>query len=133
MHKFSNEFVSPPFGPYGRNFCGFLNRRVKFLQFEYVTQQTCLLLLEHPNPDELRNPRAYLFKTVSNLAVDHMGRRRVHVDRLSSDVETETLSSSDPHPDRVAEATRRIPAPWSAPSVMRRHGRATSASLKAEP
>ncbi|MGE0289607.1 MAG: RNA polymerase sigma factor [Acetobacteraceae bacterium] len=108
MAKCSNEFVSALFEQYGRDLSGFLSRRLESQEIEDVTQKTYLQLLEHPNPGEIRNPHAYLFKTASNLAVDHLRRRRVHTDRISPGVEAEALASTGPEPDAAVDASRQI-------------------------
>jgi RNA polymerase sigma-70 factor (ECF subfamily) len=108
MAKGSNEFVSTLFEQFGRDLSGFLSRRLESQEVEDVTQKTYLQLLEHPNPGEIRNPHAYLFKTASNLAVDHLRRRRVHVERVNSGVEMEALASAAPEPDTATDVARQI-------------------------
>jgi RNA polymerase sigma-70 factor (ECF subfamily) len=108
MPKHTNEFVSNLFQLYGHDLFGYLSRRLEHQEVEDVTQKTYLRLLEHPNPGEIQNPHAYLFKTASNLAIDHLRRRRIRVERFASDPETETFSSSDPPPDQAADAARQV-------------------------
>ncbi len=108
MPKHSNKFVSNLFQQYGRDLFGFLSRRLELQEVEDVTQKTYLRLLEHPNPEEIHNPHAYLFKTASNLAIDHLRRRRAHVEWHVIDPEAESLSSPDPSPDRAVDTARQI-------------------------
>lgn len=108
MAKCSNEFVSALFEQYGRDLSGFLSRRLESQEIEDITQKTYLQLLEHPNPEEIRNPHAYLFKTASNLVVDHLRRRQVRTGSAGPGLETDELISSGPQPDAAADAARQI-------------------------
>lgn len=41
-----------------------------------IVQESFLRLSQYPNPEEIRNPRAFLFQTASNMAVDRHRRRK---------------------------------------------------------
>lgn len=103
MSDSANEFVSSLFEQYGRELFGFLSTRLKPQEAEDVAQKTYLQLLQHPDPSEISNPHAYLFKTASNLAIDHVRRQRVHSDRISPGTVLEDLVSPLPGPEAIVD------------------------------
>lgn len=107
MPNRSHELVSFLFEQYGHDLVGFLSRRLDPQEIEEITQRTYLKLLEHPNPDEIQNPHAYLFKTASNLVVDHLRRRQTHVNHLAV-TGSESVSSLGPGPDAMVDISRQI-------------------------
>ncbi|MBK8162829.1 MAG: sigma-70 family RNA polymerase sigma factor [Gammaproteobacteria bacterium] len=106
--KCSNEFVSALFEQYGPRLVPLLGRRLESQEIGGCYAETYLQLLETSQSRRDRNPHAYLFKTASNLAVDHLRRRRVHTDRISPGVEAEALASTGPEPDAAVDASRQI-------------------------
>jgi RNA polymerase sigma-70 factor (ECF subfamily) len=98
------EFVASLFRQYGHELFGFLSARLRSHEAEDVAQKTYLQLLQHPDPGLIENPRAYLFKTASNMLVDHVRRQKVHSGRLSPDVELESVVSPFPDPEAVADS-----------------------------
>lgn len=84
-----------------------------------IVQESFLRLSQYPEPQAIRNPRAFLFQTAANLAVDHY-RRRAARDRYSdSETELESLADSAPCPaqhwenqatlDRFSEVLEQLP------------------------
>ena len=67
----------------------------------------CMLCLEHP--EEIRHPRAFLYRTASNLAVDSLRRERVRLSHegISIIEQTPSLESS---PEAVTDARERLTA-----------------------
>lgn len=99
MPQRNKEWVSLLFKQHSRALLGFLSGRVKSQDIEDLAQKTYLQLLQHPNPDEIRDPQAYLFRTASNLAIDHLRQCKVRVRDLDQGVDLESITSLSPEPD----------------------------------
>jgi RNA polymerase sigma-70 factor (ECF subfamily) len=109
MSNRSNEFVSSLFERYGRDLSGFLKTRLETQEAEDVAQKTYLKLLQHPNPDAIHNPHAYLFKTAANLALDHLRRRTGWLRRHISDCTgAESSSALEAGPDATVDSVRQL-------------------------
>ena len=63
-----------------------------------ITQEACLRVLR-VNPASVENPRAYLYRIAHNLVYQHYRNRW---QRLTNDVETDALASTDPSPEEIA-------------------------------
>ncbi len=103
MSRRSSDFVGSLFQQHGRELLGFLRTRLKAQEVEDVAQRTYLRLLQHPNPDEIRDPEAYLFRTASNVAIDYMRERQVRIRDIEPDTELDAVISSAPEPDEILE------------------------------
>lgn len=103
-----SEFVASLFRQYGRELFGFLSARLRPHEAEEVAQKTYLQLLQHPDPGVINNPHAYLFKTASNVLVDHVRRQRVHSGRVNPASVLEELASPLPEPDAAVDDIMRI-------------------------
>jgi len=69
-----------------------------------IVQESFLRLSQYPNPEAIRNPRAFLFQTAANLAVDHHRRIKIR-DRYSEpDAELESLQDDRLSPYHYLEA-----------------------------
>lgn len=70
------------------------------------------------------NPRAFLYKTCSNIAIDQIRRRDVQIGYARSVVETETEPEEEIGPERQLEARQRLGiisrALWAMPGKRRR-------------
>lgn len=108
MSKDVREFVASLFEQYGRELSGFLSARLRPHEAEDVAQKTYLRLLQHPDPGMISNPHAYLFKTASNMLIDHVRRQHVHTGRLNPAAVLEDLVSSWPEPDAAVDDIMRI-------------------------
>ncbi len=96
MSGSASEFVGSLFKKHGRDLLGFLRTRLRPQEVEDVAQRTYLQLLQHPNPDEIRDPQAYLFRTASNMAIDYLRERHVRTRDVEPDAEMEAMVSSAP-------------------------------------
>jgi RNA polymerase sigma factor (sigma-70 family) len=74
---------------------------------EDVVQDTWLRLREGADPATWREPRAVLFTTAANLAIDAQ-RRDGRAARLAEAVAGEAASSAAPGPDRLLEGRARV-------------------------
>jgi len=65
---------------------------------EDLIQETYLRMLQHPDPEAIENPRAFLYQIVANLSIDHH-RRQIVRDRIhcqDKEVDAELESAVDP-------------------------------------
>lgn len=74
-----------------------------------LVQEACLCLLQHAEAERIAEPRAFLYKALSRLAVD-WGRRRSVRARPFSDagVEADHLTSPHPAPETFAEGSQAL-------------------------
>ena len=108
MSKPSEELVASLFNRHGGELLGFVSTRLQRQEAEDVVQKTYLQLLQHPNPDEIRNPKAYLFRTAINLALNHVRHQRVRSDHLQPDTDLDNLASPTPSPEVVTESSQQL-------------------------
>jgi len=69
-----------------------------------IMQESFLRLSQVPNPETILNPRAFLFTTASNIAVDRHRRQRTRERYIEPDVDFENLANDHLSPDRHSEA-----------------------------
>jgi RNA polymerase sigma-70 factor (ECF subfamily) len=85
-----------------------------------VAQEAYLRLHRLEQPQELDNPRAFLFQVASNLAVDQLRRRNLHVrflraeERLATEEELADLNASGVSPEQILDAREKLTAIYSA-------------------
>jgi RNA polymerase sigma-70 factor (ECF subfamily) len=103
MSASPSDFVALLFHRHGRDLLGFLRTRLRPQEVEDVAQRTYLQLLQHPNPDEIRDPQAYLFRTASNMAIDYLRERHVRTRDVEPDAELESVVSPAPQPDACVD------------------------------
>lgn len=103
MSGSTSDFVGMLFQKYGRDLLYFLRTRVRAQEVEDVAQRTYLQLLQHSNPDEIRDPQAYLFRTASNVAIDYIRERDVRTRDVEPDAEPDAIASVAPDPERIVD------------------------------
>ena len=108
MSDRNNEFILNLFQEYGRDLFRFVKRRLRSYEAEDVTQEIYLHLLQHPNIDAIENPRAFLYKTASNLVIDRVRRRDVRKTYEYKDPDLDVLPSVSPDPETTAENAIRL-------------------------
>jgi len=69
-----------------------------------IMQESFLRLSQAPNPESILNPRAFLFTTASNLAVDRHRRRKTRERYIETDADLENLANDHFSPERHSEA-----------------------------
>lgn len=82
----------------------FLRRLMHAADAADATQETFLRLLSTKPRQEIENPRAYLFRTAQNIAVDqvHLRRRRASVERpIIDDEAIRNIPSDEPSQEAV--------------------------------
>lgn len=75
-----------------------------------IMQESFLRLSQVPNPETILNPRAFLFTTASNMAVDRHRRRKTRERYCydEQDADLENLASNPLSPDRHSEAQQAL-------------------------
>ncbi|MFA6051452.1 MAG: sigma-70 family RNA polymerase sigma factor [Methylobacter sp.] len=69
-----------------------------------IMQESFLRLSQVPNPETILNPRAFLFTTASNMAVDRHRRRKTRERYIEPDADLENLANDYLSPERHSEA-----------------------------
>lgn len=69
-----------------------------------IMQESFLRLSQIPNPESILNPRAFLFTTASNMAVDRHRRQKTRERYIESDSDLENLANDHLSPERHSEA-----------------------------
>ncbi len=65
------------------------------VEAEDITQATFMKLASQDTPDEVENPRAYLFQTAKNLMVDK-ARKKARYSRMMAAMQHENIEKHDP-------------------------------------
>lgn len=75
-----------------------------------IVQETCLRLLNNPTPDPeaVRNPRAYLFRVVNNLIADHHRQDASRGRYMVTDSAPEEPADHSPGADRRLAGRQRL-------------------------
>jgi RNA polymerase sigma factor (sigma-70 family) len=73
-----------------------------------IMQESFLRLSQVPNPETILNPRAFLFTTASNMAVDRHRRRKTRDRYIEPDADFENLANDPLSPDRHSEAQQAL-------------------------
>jgi len=85
----------------------FLTRRAGRAAAEDAVQDVWLRLRERGDPDAWREPRAVLFRTAANLAIDAHRHQRA-ADRVFSRKEPPDAASRDPSPEAQADVSSQV-------------------------
>lgn len=97
------------FRRYAVELLGFTRRRVSSPEVAAdLVQEAFVRVMRHPQPQELRDPRAYLFTTAANLALDHGRHARVARPADDSDAALRELVDPGPDPERAAAARQEL-------------------------
>ncbi len=83
-----------------------VQRRVGAQEAEDVVQETYLHLLQRGDPDSLREPRAYLFRSALNLSTDTW--RKARRTTSDGDAEFERLIDPAPGPEALADGSLQL-------------------------
>lgn len=73
-----------------------------------LVQEAFLRIMRHPEPQQLRDPRAYLFTAAANLALDHGRHDRVARPADESEAVLRDLADAAPDPERAAAARQEL-------------------------
>lgn len=108
MPKGNSDFVSLIFQQYGRDLLNFLGARLRAHDVEDVAQKAYLQLLQHPDPAAIENPKAYLFRTASNLMLNHVRYQKVRSDHIEAGADPDAIVSFEPAPETALDDTRQL-------------------------
>jgi RNA polymerase sigma factor (sigma-70 family) len=73
-----------------------------------IVQEAFLRLLEYPQPETIKEPRAFLLRTAKNVAVDYYRRGKTRDRHIDYDTELDSLGDASPQPDRNCENTEEL-------------------------
>ena len=115
MDKEKDRFVTALTREYRQSLERFLSSKLEDpADAADVAQEALLRLYRLQRPQELDNPRAFLFQVASNLAVDQLRRRALHQRFLNKEKNQAFMGDSlDPNaagaaPDQVLEAQQKL-------------------------
>jgi len=111
MPEFKRSFLQNMFLKHAHEVSAFIRGRWPREQdVDDIMQESFLRLSQVPNPETILNPRAFLFTTASNMAVDRHRRRKTRerycYDEQDSDLEN--LANDPLSPDRHSEAQQAL-------------------------
>lgn len=98
------RLLDPLFCRHAAELQGFARRRAGVQEAQDIVQATYVRWAEHPSPESLRDPRAYLFTIAANLVRDAERRAERETARLEHVIDFDRLPSATPGPDIAAEA-----------------------------
>jgi RNA polymerase sigma factor (sigma-70 family) len=82
---------------------GFTRKRVGPFDAEDIVQDTYLHLLQRGAIEALEHPRAFLFRTASNLAVDSLRRARLRSRFTGEETDLDCIPAEGPPPDEAVD------------------------------
>ncbi|MEN9757231.1 MAG: hypothetical protein RL755_1418 [Pseudomonadota bacterium] len=68
-----------------------------------IVQETFLRFWQYPNPEKIKNPRAFLLQTASNLAIDRYRHNKIRHTHIDFDAELDGIIDHLPSPDKYVE------------------------------
>ncbi|NOU23035.1 MAG: sigma-70 family RNA polymerase sigma factor [Methyloglobulus sp.] len=92
------RFIDFLFLQHRRELLAFAQQRLGYEIAEDLVQETYARLLQHPDPESIDNPRAFLYQTTANLSID-LHRKQIVRERFHSEdneIETELARVADP-------------------------------------
>ena len=108
MLKVKSEFAETIFREHEKPLLRFLMTILRNRQdAEEISQEVFLKVLEGPEPEEIRNPKAFIYRTANNLALNKIRYRKVR------QIESEGSPDNDPvsrrlGQDRVLESRQEL-------------------------
>ena len=109
MAKNNNNAIGPLFLAFAGDLHAYVRRRWPNEPFAAdIVQEAFLRLLEYPEPEQIKEPRAFLLRTAHHVAVDYYRRGKTR-DRFSDyEVEPDTLTDGHAQPERKSEAIEEL-------------------------
>jgi len=104
-----NKLIEKLFHLHKREILAFAAHSVPESLAEDITQETFLRLMQHPDLMSIQNPRAYLFKTASNLSKNHYDYEQVRNQyRPQETVDFDKLLCPGATPEKSVETYQQI-------------------------
>lgn len=104
-----NRLLDTLFRRHGKELLAFAGRQSAGNAAEDIVQEAYLRLLQHPNPSEIENHRAYLFKTAANLSHNQYQYNQVRARHHGEGPqEADTQVSPLPGPEILVDGKLRI-------------------------
>jgi RNA polymerase sigma-70 factor (ECF subfamily) len=104
MPKSKHDLLNNLFHRHSKELLAFAGWRIGESEAEDLVQDAYLRLLQHPEPETIGNPRAYLYKVTANLGFDHHRKENVRSKYIETDdLDPDDLLSSLPGPDALME------------------------------
>jgi len=75
---------------------------------EDVAQETWLRIQRTSQPPVVDNPRAYLFRVASNLAIDHLRSEKARTRHISEEPVPDNVSNDMPLPETIIDYQQRL-------------------------
>ncbi len=111
----SNAFLSSLFVEYSRDLKRFITRKFGSSDAEDIVQDAFHNILRCDNLEELENPKAYLFQTAQNLALNRIRKKNNHNDYIltqdhdAAEVSLEVSVTAKTDLERVQKAIKKLP------------------------
>jgi RNA polymerase sigma-70 factor (ECF subfamily) len=108
MSDRKTEFITGIFQEWYGSLCRFLTQKLGRKEDAMdVAQEAYVRMLSLEHPEEIRHPRAFLYKTASNLAVDSLRREQVRLSHAGLSI-IEQIPSLESSPEAVTDARERL-------------------------
>lgn len=105
----NNRLIDFLFRRHGKELLAFAGQRSGSEVAEDLVQEAYLRLLQHPDPESIENPRAYLFRVTTNLGINHFHHERIRCNGANEPaIDPDTLISSLPGPESATEGALQI-------------------------
>ena len=108
MSDRKTEFITGIFQEWYGSLCRFLTQKLGSKEdARDVAQEAYVRMLCLEHPEEIRHPRAFLYRTASNLAVDSLRREQVRLSHAGLSI-IEQAPSLESSPEAVTDARERL-------------------------
>jgi len=109
MSDKKREFISRIFQENYRDLCKYLASKLRCRhKAADVAQEVYLRIFSLENPEEIRHPRAFIYKMASNLAVDSIRRQKARLNPGCGTSAIEQIPSPDSSPESIVDARQRL-------------------------
>lgn len=109
MSDRKTEFITGIFQEWYGSLCRFLTQKLGSKEdARDVAQEAYVRMLCLEHPEEIRHPRAFLYRTASNLAVDSLRSRQMRLNYGQSLAIEQQIPSLESSPEAVTDARERL-------------------------
>lgn len=102
------EFLTELFQRYAVDLCAFARQRLHEDEADDLVQEAYLRLAQQTTPEDLAYPRAFLWRTAANPAVDRQRRNAVRSGGRDHAVDLDAMPSLAASPEAGADAARQL-------------------------